>query len=63
MGDMFHRPEFAHQLFTFICDEVLVPHIEVHAAVAACHTYGRFPMPKNLDDIPFEIPEREKPSI
>lgn len=31
----------------------------VHAAVAACHTYGRFPMPKNLDDIHFEIPERE----
>ncbi|MDA3788028.1 MAG: hypothetical protein PF503_06000, partial [Desulfobacula sp.] len=31
----------------------------VHAAVAACHTYGQFPIPKNLDDIPFEIPERE----
>ncbi len=35
------------------------PPEHVHAAVAACHTYGRFPMPKNLDDIPFEIPERE----
>ena len=31
----------------------------VHAAVAACHTYGRFPMPDNLDDIAFEIPKRE----
>jgi uroporphyrinogen-III decarboxylase len=31
----------------------------VHAAVAACHTYGQFPIPDNLDDITFEIPKRE----
>ena len=31
----------------------------VHAAVAACHTYGRFPIPENLDDIQFDIPKRE----
>lgn len=31
----------------------------VHAAVAACHTYGRFPIHKNLDDIHFELPNRE----
>jgi len=31
----------------------------VHAAVAACHTYGRFPIPENLDDIHFELPKRE----
>jgi uroporphyrinogen-III decarboxylase len=26
--DIFQRPAFAHRLFKFICDEVLVPHIE-----------------------------------
>ncbi|MBT3485821.1 MAG: hypothetical protein HN468_11270 [Desulfobacula sp.] len=31
----------------------------VHAAVAACHTYGRLPLLDNLDDIAFEIPKRE----
>ena len=31
----------------------------IHAAVAACHTYGRFPIPENLDDIQLEIPKRE----
>lgn len=35
------------------------PSGHVHAAVAACHTYGRFPMPEDLDDVQFEIPERE----
>ena len=31
----------------------------IHAAVAACHTYGRHPIPDNLEDIHFEIPQRE----
>jgi hypothetical protein len=35
------------------------PSEHVHAAVAACHTYGRFPIPENLDSIQFEIPQRE----
>ena len=35
------------------------PSEHVHAAVAACHTYGRFPIPENLDDIQLEIPKRE----
>ncbi len=35
------------------------PSEHVHAAVAACHSYGRFPIPENLDTIQFEIPERE----
>jgi hypothetical protein len=26
---MVARPEFVHRLFTFLCDEVLVPHIQV----------------------------------
>ncbi len=25
---LFQRPVFAHRLFKFLCDEVLVPHIE-----------------------------------
>ncbi len=35
------------------------PPEHVHAAVAACHAYGRFPIPENLKDVPFEIPRRE----
>jgi len=29
MEDMFQRPAFAHRLFKFICDDVLLPHLEV----------------------------------
>jgi uroporphyrinogen-III decarboxylase len=35
------------------------PPEHIHAAVAACHTYGRYPIPKNLDDVAFEVPKRE----
>jgi len=35
------------------------PAEHIHAAVAACHTYGRLPIAGNLDDIEFEIPRRE----
>jgi hypothetical protein len=35
------------------------PSDHIHAAVAACHTYGRFPIPENLEDRPLEIPKRE----
>ena len=35
------------------------PSEHIHAAVTACHTYGRFPIPENLDDIELEIPKRE----
>lgn len=35
------------------------PSEHIHAAVAACHTYGRYPIAENLDDVQFEIPERE----
>ena len=35
------------------------PSEHIHAAVAACHTYGRYPIPENLEDINFEIPKRE----
>jgi uroporphyrinogen-III decarboxylase len=36
------------------------PPEHVHAAVAACHTYGRLPVPENIDDVHFEIPKRER---
>jgi hypothetical protein len=35
------------------------PPEHIHAAVAACHTYGRLPIPGILDDIYFKIPKRE----
>ncbi len=31
----------------------------IHAAVAACHTYGRFPIPVDLNEIHFTMPKRE----
>jgi hypothetical protein len=35
------------------------PPDHIHAAVAACRTYGKFPIPENLDEVDFEIPKRE----
>jgi hypothetical protein len=35
------------------------PPEHIHAAVAACHAYGRLPMPGNLDDVHLQIPQRE----
>ena len=35
------------------------PSHHIHAAVAATHTYGKFPIAQHLDDIPFQLPERE----
>ena len=35
------------------------PAEHIHAAVAACHTYGQYPIPEKLDDIPFALPDRE----
>ena len=35
------------------------PSEHVHAAVAACHTFGRYPIPDDFEDINFEIPKRE----
>jgi len=34
VGDMYMRPEFAHRLFKFICDDVLGPHIEALRSAA-----------------------------
>ena len=35
------------------------PPDHIHAAVAACHAYGRHPIPDYLEDIHFEMPKRE----
>ena len=35
------------------------PPEHVHAAVSACHTYGRLPIAKNLNDVPFKMSKRE----
>lgn len=35
------------------------PPENIHAAVAACHTYGRYPIAEQLDDVVFEPPQRE----
>ena len=35
------------------------PPDHIHAAVAACHAYGQYPIPDDLTDIQFEIPKRE----
>ena len=32
------------------------PPEHIHAAVAACHTFGRLPIPENIDDVQFNIP-------
>jgi hypothetical protein len=36
-----------------------VPPEHIHAAVAACHTYGKLPISEDLNDVHFEIPKRE----
>jgi hypothetical protein len=35
------------------------PPRHIHAAVAAAHTYGCFPLASNLDGVALEVPERE----
>jgi uroporphyrinogen-III decarboxylase len=35
------------------------PPEHVHAAVAAVHTFGRFPLAEDLDAVEFEVPDRE----
>jgi uroporphyrinogen decarboxylase len=35
------------------------PPQHIHAAVAACRTYGKLPVAENLDEINLEVPERE----
>lgn len=35
------------------------PPEHIHAAVAACRAYGKFPIPHNMDGVHFEMPKRE----
>jgi LmbE family N-acetylglucosaminyl deacetylase len=34
------------------------PPDHIHAAAAACHAYGRFPIPKDLSGVRCELPKR-----
>ena len=36
------------------------PPDHIHAAVAACHTYGELPIAEDLDDVPFEMPQIQR---
>lgn len=45
--------------FWFAQIPAATPPEHVHAAVAAIKTYGRYPVPENLDDVKFEMPEFE----
>ena len=66
------RPDFVHRLLTFLCDEVLVPHIEAtrkELGMPELLMDGRdawaspplitLDMADNLDDISIDIPQRE----
>jgi hypothetical protein len=35
------------------------PPDHIHAAVAACHGYGRYPIAEDIDSVAFEMPQRE----
>ena len=35
------------------------PPEHIHAAVAACHTYGQLPIAEDIDSVPFVMPRRE----
>ncbi|MBA7541862.1 hypothetical protein ES705_34178 [subsurface metagenome] len=49
-----------HELSIFLANLPMdTPAAHVHAAIAATHTYGRKPIADNLDEIEFNIPERE----
>jgi len=36
------------------------PPEHIHASVAACRAYGRFPIPERLENVAFELPEPER---
>jgi len=38
---------------------VSTPSEHVHTAVAACHAYGQLPVQESLNEIQFDLPERE----
>lgn len=55
--DLFGRK---HDLALFIASTPAdTPSANVHAAVAAARTYGQLPIAENLDEVPFELPQRE----
>lgn len=55
--DLFGRK---HDLSIFIASTPAdTPSDHVHAAVAAVRCYGQLPIAENLDEVPFELPQRE----
>ncbi len=49
-----------HNLSIFLANVPAdTPSEHIHAAVAATHTYGKFPIADNLDDVKFVLPKRE----
>lgn len=55
------RAAAPHGRLTIIINNVAgdTPPAHIHAAVAATHTYGQYPINDDLDSIPFEMPEFE----
>jgi uroporphyrinogen-III decarboxylase len=54
-----------HGRLTLIINNVAgdTPPAHIHAAVAAAHIYGRYPIANDLDSIPFEMPDFEPFSL
>jgi uroporphyrinogen-III decarboxylase len=48
-----------HMMFFFVQIPADTPPVNVHTAVKALKTFGKYPIAENLDDIPFEVPEFE----
>lgn len=49
-----------HNLTVFLANiPADAPPEHIHAAIAATHTYGHFPIADNLDDVDFKMPTRE----
>lgn len=48
-----------HFLLFFANIPADTPSENIHAAIAAARTYGKYPIAENLDAIPFEFPRRE----
>jgi len=46
-------------MFFFVQIPADTPPVNVHTAVQAIKTFGKYPIAENLDDVPFEIPKFE----
>jgi uroporphyrinogen-III decarboxylase len=48
-----------HMMFFFVQIPADTPPVNVHTAVQAIKTFGKYPIAENLDNVPFEIPKFE----